>query len=169
MSIATSATVKPSRLLAILVAVTGTTVFAVGAAIMVGVIGELSQSARTFLGTPFAFLAVFGVYHGICHRKTIHIDISGAGQIRLRFEASSRWSCMNKNWPHVAQDERVYRLQRGSTIWTHLLLLRLEDEEQGRITIPILPDCVSRDNFRTLSVACRWLAIHGGSEAPKVC
>ncbi len=45
-----------------------------------------------------------------------------------------------------------------STLWPHLLVLRLRSEDGGIRTVPILPDSTSRESFRALAAACRWLA-----------
>ena len=137
-----------------------------GVCIGVGSIGDISPLSRLLIAVTVIFLAVFGFYHGARHRKIIHIDISGAGQCRLA-EVGSEGSCMNTNWPHVGNPRVVVALLKNSTIWPHLLLLRLQ-ADNGKITIvPILPDSVSRDSFRALSVACRWVATHSNPQERK--
>jgi len=44
-----------------------------------------------------------------------------------------------------------------------MLLLRLQADNGDKWVVPILTDCVSRDEFRALSVACRWIAAHNDS------
>lgn len=159
MSIAVSTVVRPSRLLFAMTALMG-----FGAAAVVALIGAryLQGFASCLRPLPAAagfFLAVFGFYHGIRCRKPIHIDISGDGLFRLRQLEVMR-SCANRNRPHLRGNMEVVRLLKDSTIWPHLLLLRLQGDDGNRTVLPILPDCVSRDSFRALSAACRWMAAH---------
>jgi toxin CptA len=160
MSIAVSATVRPSRLLLKMVIVLCAGVAAIGFLIATGYLGGLSPSVRAFAAISCVFAAVFGFYHGAGGRKPIHIDISGTGQFRLA-EALDASPCKQSNEPHLDRQVEVVRLLDHSTIWPYLLLLRLQ-HESGKITsLPILPDCVSRDSFRALSVACLWIASRG--------
>ncbi len=163
MSIAVSAVVQPSRILLVMVSTMSAIVLAIGASIGIGWIGDLPNVSRFFVDILSIFLEYFGFYHGVCHRKTIHIDISGVGQLRLT-KVSAEGPCTDTNWPHVRKNGEVCHLLKDTTIWPHLLLLRLQ-AESGKITsLVILPDCVSKDSFRALSVACRWIA---GQSNPK--
>lgn len=162
MSIAVSAIVRPSRILLALVSIMCAGTAIIGVAIACDAIGDLSLALRISIGAAIIFLAVFGFYHGTRHQKILHIDISGAGQFRLA-EVGSAGPCTNTNWPHVGSHGAVVALLRNSTIWPHMLLLRLQ-ADNGKITVvPILPDSVSRDSFRALSVACRWIVTRNDS------
>jgi hypothetical protein len=56
-----------------------------------------------------------------------------------------------------AQWDTVHLLD-GSTLWSGMMLLRLQSES-GRVhVLRILPDAVSQHEFRALSVALRWIA-----------
>jgi hypothetical protein len=159
MSIAVSVMVKPSRLLLMTVGAMCLLVAAIGVIIASGHVGGLHAIARPSISICSFFLAVFGFYHTARNQLTLHIDISGTGQIRVARGGGSTSSCREQNWPHVTNGE-VVRMMKDSTIWPKLLLLRLQAED-GKITVvPVLPDCVSRDSFRALSVACRWIAAH---------
>lgn len=132
-----------------------------GAMLGLGQVGDLPDAARFPLAVFSVFLAFFGFYHTLRHQKTLHIDISGTGQLRLTsLKNDVIGSCQKKNWPHVKENGEVVRLLSDSTIWPHLLLLRLQAENEKITVLPVLPDCVSRDSFRALSVACRWIATH---------
>ncbi|MGH8806588.1 MAG: protein YgfX [Noviherbaspirillum sp.] len=157
MSIAVSAIVQPSRLLFAMVGAMSLCAAAVGVAIGAGQLGALPINPRILLSACSIFLAVFGFYHGVRHRKILHIDISGAGQLRL-MEVAPAGACTDTNWPHVSKHGEVVRLLANSTIWPQLLLLRLQADSGKITTVPILPDCVSPESFRALSVACRWIA-----------
>jgi toxin CptA len=160
MSIAVSVMVKPSRLLLMMAGGMCMIIVAVAGMIAFGQVGDLSVAMRTSIAVSSFFLAFFGFYHTARNRKTLHIDISGLGQLRLTEVNASIGTCQEQNWPHVQSQGDVVRLLKDSTIWSNLLLLRLQ-AENGKITVvTVLPDCVSRDSFRALSVACRWLAAH---------
>ncbi|HVL76824.1 MAG TPA: protein YgfX [Noviherbaspirillum sp.] len=157
MSIAVSAVVKPSRLLFLVILGMSFLSGAVAILIGLGALGAaLSMLARFVLVVVCGFTAGFGFYHGICQRKTIHMEITRGGQIRIR-EAVVERSCGEANRPHVEEAEAV-RLMPESTIWPQLLLLRLQ-AESGKITsLAILPDSVRGDTFRALAASCRWIA-----------
>jgi hypothetical protein len=135
-------------------------VAAVGLLATVGYWGGMAPPTRSFIAVSCVFAAVFGFYHGSSSRKIIHINISGTGQFRLT-EVLGSGPCKQPNGPHLNRQAEAVRLLGQSTIWPYLLLLRLQ-HESGKITsLPILPDCVSRDSFRALSVACLWIASRG--------
>lgn len=142
------------------------TAIATGLAVICGYIGELSMPLRLAAFSFLAFLALFGFYHGIRHRKPLHIDIAGNGQLRLT-EVHVGGTCRTENRLHVRGSAKVVRLVADSTIWPQLLLLRLRTDDGKIVTVPVLPDCVSPDSFRALSVACRWIAAHNDSAGRK--
>ncbi|WP_414691177.1 protein YgfX [Noviherbaspirillum sp.] len=160
MSIAVSAVVHPSRLLRAMLLTMSTGTLLVGTAIAAGWVGEPSLSVR--IGSAFIaiFLSFFGFYHDVRYRKPIHIDITGTGQLRLT-EVSAKGPCTDTNWPHLGKNGEVVHLLRDTTIWPCLLLLRVQNEYGEKRSVAILPDCVSRDSFRALSVVCRWIAGQG--------
>lgn len=163
MTIAVSAIVWPSRILFSLVCAMSAMAISIGFAIVVGYVGELVLLVRLAIFSSLFFLVLFGFYHGAWHRKPLHIDISGDGQLRLT-KVHVTGSCKPVNCPHVPGSTQVVRLLKDSTIWPQLLLLRLQDDG-GKITnLVVLPDCVSRKSFRALSVACRWIAAHNNTE-----
>lgn len=166
MSIAVSAVVLPSRLLLAMIGAMCVTVAIIGVAVAVGHADELPLVARALIAASCVFAAGFGFYHGIGSRKPIHIDISGTGEIRLA-EMSATNSCKQINWPHLDRNGDMVRLLESSTVWSYLLLLRLQDDSGKITTLPILPDCVSQESFRALSVACLWIAARGGMREHK--
>jgi toxin CptA len=167
MSIAVSAVVQPSRLLFAMVSTMSLFVVAIGLAIGTGQLGTLSFLPRVLLAAFSVFLGVFGFYHCVRQRKILHIDISGVGQLRVREVGPAR-TCAATNWPHVDRHGEVVGLLSDSTIWTPLLLLRLQDDSVKITTVPIFRDCVSPENFRALSVACRWIAARSQPPTPSI-
>jgi toxin CptA len=163
MSIAVSATVKPSRILLAAVCIMCSTILCIAVLVVLGKVGELSPTLRlaTFIFT--AFPALLGFYHTVRHQKIIHIDISGTGDLYLYQVGVSTSTCHEKKWPHVKGNGEVMTLLHDSTIWTNLLLLRLQSDGGTITVVRVLPDCVSRESFRALSVACRWIAAQNNS------
>lgn len=166
MSIAVSAVVHPSRILLALTGATASGAAFIGFAIGLGLVGDLPGPTRLAVAALVLFLAFFGFYHGTRNRKTIQLDISGTGQIRL-LKLVGEPPCTATNRPHLREIGEVVRLMSDSTIWPYMLLLRLRYDEGGIAIVPIFPDSVSRDGFRALSVACRWIATQKDAQDAK--
>jgi hypothetical protein len=125
--------------------------------------GDLPPASRYAVGVFVFFLAFFGFYHTVWNRKVLQLNISGTGQVRLSKVTDSTPSCREQNWPHVKDHGLQVSLQKNSTLWSHLLLLHLRSDDGMTTVLPVLPDSVSRDGFRALSVACRWIAVQKNS------
>ena len=166
MSIAVSAIVQPSKWLSSLVGAMSSIVLAGGVAIAAGLEVDLSPLLRWTLASSIVFLSFFGFYHGTRGQKTIQLSISGTGQIRLT-EVDSIRPCREREWPHVDVYGEAFVLMSDSTLSAYVLLLRLRSDSGRIITVSVLPDSVSRDTFRALSAACRWIAIHNQPSKPE--
>ncbi|WP_211442040.1 flagellar hook-length control protein [Collimonas humicola] len=154
MSIALSTVIKPSRLLLALVATECALAGLVGVLIASGVIGNLLLPVRAALATLCVSAAAYGMLRYYRGRCAIQLDIAANGQIRMAEIAASNINRISNPAP--------VQLLESTIIWSHLLLLRLRLASGSVRTIAILPDCVSNDTFRVLSVACRWIAAHRG-------
>ncbi|WP_211473384.1 protein YgfX [Collimonas humicola] len=154
MSIALSVVVKPSRLLLALVATECGLAGLVAVLIAGGVIGNLLLPVRATLATLCVSAAAYGMLRYYRGRRAIQLDIAANGQIRMAEIAASNINRISNPVP--------VQLLESTIIWSHLLLLRLRLASGSVRTIAILPDCVSNDTFRVLSVACRWIAAHRG-------
>ena len=86
---------------------------------------------------------LLGWWCGWLPRKTCALDISGVGQLRLTV------------YQEVGATQQ---LLDGSTLWPRLLLLRLGDGDGHVQPLLVLADSVSRDELRSLSLACRAIA-----------
>jgi hypothetical protein len=138
----------------------------IGLMVAVGSIGQISSLFQTVVACTCALLACWTFTRFAANRKSLHIDISGIGQIRLaEHNELAAVPAGDANQSPVFGD--VLQLKAASTLWSHLLLLRLQDTDQKVSILPILPDCMSADNFRALSVACRWIATHHNSDEYK--
>ena len=103
-------------------------------------------------------LAIAGIFQVFKSTKTFHLDISGIGQIRLTQYSGVSAFAGCRTSPLDECDTAVVQLRKDSTLWPHLLMLRLKPGHGAVVTVPVLPDSVSGDGFRELSVACRWIA-----------
>lgn len=166
MTIAVSTVIRPSSWLRI----SGFAICAIAVSVSVLVGTE-------FVGAPLSFSNVIivilcaaasgiGGFTMLCRRNEIYrIDISGIGQIRLTIlDALPIKSPVMDEVSLSDGDEFQWRggivcLLENSTIWPHLLLLRLRSEDGNITFVSVLPDCVSKASFRKLSVACRWISI----------
>ena len=158
MSIAVSVVLRPSRLLLAIVGCLCTgIVFAAGMIGLAGV-GELPFYPRLSIAGGCLFAALSGFYCAVRQRKTFHIEISGIGQIRLMEYSGIAALSRQSEWLSGQDGGESVRLMPDSTIWPHLLLLRLQNDDNRIIVLPILRDCIAVEEFRTLLVACRWIA-----------
>jgi toxin CptA len=158
MAIAASVVVRPS--LSLLLAQAGMSCLA-GFAAAALIFVDQHQPAKIenlAAGLFSACLATAGVLQVFRSIKTFHLDISGIGQIRLTQYSGVSDFADRKSSPLDEGDAAVVQLMKESTLWPHLLMLRLKSEHGAVFTVPVLPDGVSGDGFRELSVACRWIA-----------
>lgn len=166
MSIAVSAVVKPSRFLLALTAAMCAGGVAIGVAAGLGLSGDVSPVVRIGIGSVCLGAAIFVFFRAMSARKTLRLDISGIGQIRLTDDkALAGISAIAST--DAAHGELV-SLMPGSTLWSMLLLLSLKSEDGRTRVLSILPDSVAPDAFRRLSVACRWIAAHNQDDKPTI-
>ncbi|WP_050808603.1 hypothetical protein [Collimonas fungivorans] len=152
MSISLSAVIQPSKILSALVGLQCLLAASTGGLIAAGVVGDLALPERLALALLCLAAAICGITRYYRSRHAVHIDISGSGRLRIADMATAQAAPTAKQMPSPA------KLLEGTTLWSHLLLLRLRLDSGSVRTIAILPDCVSHDTFRNLSVACRWIA-----------
>lgn len=155
MSIAVSALVRPSRWLAVLCwlmsAVLCMTTFSLWAAVADAAMYAIDYALVIVCASASLALALFPL---LCI-KTLHIDVSRTGQIRLPDtspESATDRSALSDNCSEVVQ------LLRDSTLWSWLMVLRLQSVTGNVKVVYLLPDCMDRESFLALSVACRWIA-----------
>ena len=117
-------------------------------------VGELATPMRFIIAGSCLVAALSGFYWAAQTRKTFRIDISDIGQIRLEeYIGAGRFSSLAE-----AAKGNVVSLLPDSALWPHFLLLRLRGEDNQITVLPILRDCVGSEEFRALSIACRWIA-----------
>jgi toxin CptA len=165
MSIAVSAVLKPSRVLLVLVAGMCLGVNAIGWALGFGLLGGPFSLLRVLSSGVCISTSIISFYYNLRSRKTLGIDISGIGQIRLNeytvldeaTRAEQFSGSLHSKW-------QVVRLREGSILWPMLLVLFVEYENGSIEVLQILPDCVPSDTFRALAVACRWIGARNHDE-----
>jgi len=156
--------VIPSRRLLMLVAVLCTCVVSIGCALALGAVGEVAIWTRLLCGAACLLFAGGGFAYTLHGRSIYRLDISGSGQIRLFAHVGGvpeMTDIASMEPPAVGM---LVTLLADSTLWSGFMLLRLEDEDGRLHVLPILPDSLSTESFRALSVACRWIAAHRFSE-----
>jgi len=141
MSIAVSALVRPSPGLRLL-----------HAGFCAAVLLSSLACGNAWLAAACAACGVAGWILGRGKATLRRIDISPVGQIRLTVQQQSGQT--NGGAPALS-------LLAGSTLWPGLLLLRLGCAGSPRVqSVLILSDCVARDCWRPLALACHSLASH---------
>ena len=147
MSIAVSAVVQSSRLLRCALSVLA---MASAGAAMALVFGSPGRFHGVWLLAAACLFAAAAAGRGAAGAATMRrIDISGLGEIRLTVQQSMG----------EAAPRELVQLLPGSTVWPNLLLLLLRDAGHGGVTVlPILPDSVSREQFRKIAVSIRAIA-----------
>ena len=147
MSIAVSAVIVPSRLLRFTLA--GFVAANLGAAVMLGS-GVGGPFRLPLVGACACLLAAAVLGAALARRRKVRqIDISGLGQLRLTVQQGSGLEELRTD---------LAELQRGSTVWPGLMVLRLRREDGVVGALALLPDSMEPGQFRRLSVAIRYIA-----------
>jgi toxin CptA len=120
------------------------------AAFVVGVVGR-----EHYIWAPvcagFFLVAAVCMTHTVARAtKTLRIDVSGPGQLRLTVQQDLRTS-EAEDGPAATR----VALLPGSTVWPQLMLLLLRSEDGVLTVLPVLRDSVAPQQFRALSVAVR--------------
>ncbi len=149
MSIAVSAGIARSRLLAAICVAMSAVLLGAAALLMPD-----TPALSVLCAIAAAGLALFP----LSTPKACRIDVTGIGQILLT--DTVREAVADRTTQSMATAE-VVQLLGDSTLWSSMMVLRLQSAS-GRITrLVLLPDSMDRKAFRALSVACRWIASRG--------
>lgn len=80
---------------------------------------------------------------------------------RLSVTADSHFHIMpDTQHPVDADTQEQWEMLADSTIWTSVIILRLQTESGRKKTLVIFPDAVEADAFRNLYTACNWRLMH---------
>ena len=90
--------------------------------------------------------------------KTLRIDITATGQIRLTHTSRDAFITGPDQQTKARDESEVVQLLKDSTLWSSMLILRLRNGSGKVIVLPILRDCMTKNAFRSVCVACHWIA-----------
>ena len=100
-------------------------------------------------------LSLLKIYKFMINNTTVWLNISSHGQI-IFFEEKNT-ACLEAELATTQRGNPV-KLLPNSTIWSCLLLLRLQYGNGRIISLPILPDSVTPAAFKSLAIACKWIS-----------
>ena len=164
MSIAVSAVVRRSAMLASGLLVMSLACLAIGAAIALGMVGALPLAPRSLLGACCMLAAAAAVFEIVRPYVVRRILITPAGKIHLT-DLVAHESVAGAGVSDL--DAMDYQLLPTSTLWSFLMILNLRASDGAKVTLFVLPDTMTQASFRALCVACHWIAAHNiraGSE-----
>lgn len=153
MAIALSATIHPSRMLAVMLVLM--VVVANGSIAYLILSFERDLIEVISLTAVFGLASLFVMLRFFRMRQSVQLDISDSGNIILRVLTSDVPGMDSVN---------VVMIDK-SVLWSALLLLHLRSDD-GRVRVfVVMRDCLDADSFRRLSVAVRWIAMHTSIKA----
>ncbi len=154
--IATSVVVRPSLLLRGLLLLMAA-LLVLAAVQLLQIPAEQTRFVMHQLLAMVCVVAALRMFYGARKlTKAFVIDISGSGAIHLNH---TEWVTAGER-ASVSDDQHsseVVQLLRDSTLWSFMLLLRFRSAKGRVVVIPVLPDSLSAESFRALSIACRWI------------
>jgi hypothetical protein len=158
MSIATSAEVKPSRILCALKLAMSCVLWLTA--------WQFAMMVRVQTPDPLYWLALLVCAFAGCllvlscrtRVKTLRIDITATGQIRLTHTSDNAFMRDRSHKVVSSEEGEVVQLLRDSTLWSCMLILRLRKASGKIIVLPILRDSMTPAAFRSVCVACQWIA-----------
>ena len=148
MSIAVSATVLPSRILACMLGF----MFALANAAIgyAGFCFKINSINISAIVTVCVLLSVYLLLRYYRRQQAVRLDISDSGDIIFRSVLPNSLNI----------DPINVKLLERSTLWPQLMVLSLRSDDGKIIVLPILRDSVDAGIFRKLSVALNWIAMH---------
>lgn len=153
MSIALTVGLIPSKKLHLLAILFSILIIFIGT--YIGNIEPLPIHWRAFL-TIICFIASIINYLHIrsLNRKKWRIAVNRQGEFRCQL-------MMSDDESHDFGSLCPYFLIAGTTIWSGILFLRLQScEGDAAINLVIFSDALNKDEFRRMSIACRWIVKH---------
>lgn len=148
--IAIAVVLQPSKTMRICIMLFAVLLLSIG--IYIACLDTLS-ALNQYASMVACFFAAWRIhlYYQQITKTSWHMSIDGHGQLRCRSESLQRISSSEV-------DSNPMKLVAGTTLWAHALFLRLYNPKEKRtLNLVVLPDALSKDEFRRLSVACRWI------------
>ena len=158
MSIAVSAIVRSSRTLTLLAAAMTVIVLVAAALFWLRPHEIIPAHSRLLLAVVCAITALTAFFTLRASKKSLRIDISATGQIWLTQYRQSADTCSSgQAGTAIEGGSELVNLLGDSTLWSTLMLLRLQARSGQVIVLIILPDSLERSAYRAVCVACRWM------------
>ena len=158
MSIATSAEVRPSRSLHVLTLAMACVLWLTAWQLVILTGSHTPDIAYKLASIVCAVAGCLLVLSCRTRRKTLRIDITATGQIRLTHTSRSAFIRSRSQYAVSSAEGEVVQLLRDSTLWSCMLILRLRTESGKIIVLPLLRDSMTPAAFRSVCVACQWIA-----------
>ena len=158
MSIATSAEVRPSRILFVLTLAMACVLWLAASQFAMMVRVQAQDFAYVLASVVCVFAGCLLVLSCRTQAKTLRIDITATGQIRLTHTSRNVFSRDSSHKVVSSEEGEVVQLLRDSTLWSCMLILRVRTGSGKIIVLPILRDSVTAAAFRSVCVACQWIA-----------
>ena len=159
MSIAISAEIRPSRTFSFFYLGFAAAFFMTGILTSLGKIGNFETIARQLLALSMFLVACFLIFSYFRSRKTLLIDISGNGQIRLKEYRRSVSKPSTEDVRFSAYSE-IWELSENSTVWPTFMILQLKAENGKKAKVLICRDCLKKEQFKSLYTSIRWIEAH---------
>ena len=161
MSIAVSAVIRPSRLYLFLCLLFSLDL-CITAVLLCHRLVELFNLVQCLAVLIVCVIPVFALLFSVFRsRNIVRIDISGNGQIRLFQTKRTTPHYQVRLYSELDLDAGVIvRLLGDSTLWPHIMSLRLQSERGKIFTVFVLPDSVEKKIYRSLMVALRCVKNH---------
>ncbi len=159
MSIAISAEVRPSRIFSLFYLGFAAMFFLTGVLLSLGKTGNFDAIPRQLLALSMVLAAFFLIFICFRSRKTLRIDISGNGQIRLK---EYRRSVSKPSSEEVRSSvfTETWELSENSTVWPTFMILHLKTENGKKAKVLICRDCLRNEQFKSLYTSIRWIEAH---------
>ena len=160
MSIAVSVCISPSRCHAFILSGMAALFLLTGILISVNCVGSYDAVVKWIVASLFVLAGIFLVCRCLRSRKTLCIDISGNGQIRLQEYRGYRSGAARDKADLAVAGGEVLAMAENSIIWSWLLILCLVSDSGRIVRVPVFFDSMKPGEFRALYTTCRWLSVH---------
>lgn len=147
MTIALHLTIKPSRL----------KVYGMAFVMTFTLVAILCVTMNAFQNAQIIYKALFVIITSAFFIFAILKKQRHAYQIRITSEGDVYIKAQHKRKSVDRHPWRKVILSSATTLWSRALFLTFSGEVKGKVSMCIFPDQLSKDEFRRLSVACRWL------------
>ena len=158
MSIATSAVVRPSRILYLLKIAMACVLFITAWQLMMMASPRPPDIAQVLACLLCGFAGYLLALSCRTQEKALRIDITATGQIRLTHTSHDAFIHGAGQQKQIGDESEVVQLLKDSTLWSSMLILRLRNGSGKVIVLPILRDSMTKNAFRSVCVACHWIA-----------